>query len=226
MTDKTELDLDAERASFETLMRSDGWGEEHFELVSGFEGMGYRSSSMAGAWRCWLATRRATIQPTVASERAPSRDSIDTAEFRKLSYAYAEALFKGTVPATQAAWGAVVAHIDARRAQPKGLSIALEEVTAKLGREAAENISLNMENIDLREQLARRTSTADAVRDARDDFARGYFCAVSVALREDGPVTTVRSLFSQGGDANKADPSDIDLFVEHGLMKSTPKEPA
>jgi hypothetical protein len=168
----------------------------------------------------------ATIQPTAASERAPSRDSIDTAEFRKLSYAYAEALFKGTVPATQAAWGAVVAHIDARRAQPKGLSIALEEVTAKLGREAAENISLNMENIDLREQLARRTSTADAVRDARNDFERGYFCAVAVALREDGPVTTVRSMFSQGGDANKADPFDIDLFVEHGLMKSIPKEPA
>ena len=44
--------------------------------------------------------------------------SIDTAEFRKLSYAYAEALFKGTVPQTSVAWGALVEHIDSRATAP------------------------------------------------------------------------------------------------------------
>ena len=43
----------------------------------------------------------------------------------------------------------------ARRAQPEGLSIALREVTDKLSTTAAENLSLNLSNIDLRDQLAR-----------------------------------------------------------------------
>lgn len=51
------------------------------------------------------------------------------------------------------------------------------------------------------------------------DFTRGYFCAVSVALREEGIVSAaVRSMFEQGGDPTLADPFDIELFREHGLM--------
>ena len=45
----------------------------------------------------------------------------------------------------------------ARRAQPEGMSTALREVTDKLAATAAENLSLNMANIDLRDQLARVT---------------------------------------------------------------------
>lgn len=52
----------------------------------------------------------------------------------------------------------------------------------------------------------------------RDAFTRGYFCAVAVALREDGDTTLVRSLFGQGGDANMADDYDKELFVERGFM--------
>lgn len=52
----------------------------------------------------------------------------------------------------------------------------------------------------------------------RDDFTRGYFCAVAVALREHGDTTVVRSMFSQGGDPLRADTNDIALFREHGLM--------
>lgn len=51
------------------------------------------------------------------------------------------------------------------------------------------------------------------------DFERGYFCAVTVLLRECGHVTAeVRSLFSQGGDAMLADKEDIALFVDYGLI--------
>lgn len=51
-----------------------------------------------------------------------------------------------------------------------------------------------------------------------DQFERGYFCAVSALLHEDGDSTMVRSLFAQGGDPTLADPIDIKRFVEHGLM--------
>lgn len=53
---------------------------------------------------------------------------------------------------------------------------------------------------------------------SRKHFVRGYFCAVSVALREHGLTTAVRNMFAQGGDPNDADPQDIELFREHGLM--------
>lgn len=52
----------------------------------------------------------------------------------------------------------------------------------------------------------------------KDNFTRGYFCAVAVALREQGDTSLVRSLFAQGGNSSKADPQDIELFREHGLM--------
>ena len=53
----------------------------------------------------------------------------------------------------------------------------------------------------------------------RQDWERGYFCAVAVALRENGDGTIVRSMFGQGGDPTKADPEDKAVFREHGLMK-------
>lgn len=52
----------------------------------------------------------------------------------------------------------------------------------------------------------------------QDRWTQGYFCAVAVALREDGDTTIVRSLFKQGGDPTLADPVDIELFRAHGLM--------
>jgi len=53
---------------------------------------------------------------------------------------------------------------------------------------------------------------------APSDWCRGYFCAVSVALREEGTRTpAIDSLFSQGGDWRQADPEDIALFMQHGL---------
>jgi len=50
----------------------------------------------------------------------------------------------------------------ARRAAPAGLSTALAEVTAKLEREAAANLSLGMENRQLREELASRAAPVSA----------------------------------------------------------------
>lgn len=59
-----------------------------------------------------------------------------------------------------------------------------------------------------------------SIRPRNDDFARGYFCAVAVLLRDCGVVTTqVRDLFNMGGDAEKlADDLDKKLFFEHGLL--------
>jgi hypothetical protein len=53
-----------------------------------------------------------------------------------------------------------------------------------------------------------------------NDWCRGYYCAVSVLLREEGVVTpAVGSLFDQGGGAENADPEDIALFRDHGLLR-------
>lgn len=48
-----------------------------------------------------------------AATTVPASESIDTAEFRRLTFAYAEALHHGTAPATQAAWATLIAHINA-----------------------------------------------------------------------------------------------------------------
>ncbi len=53
---------------------------------------------------------------------------------------------------------------------------------------------------------------------ARSDWERGFYCAVAVALRE-GNDHAARSLFGQGGNPLLADPDDIALFREHGLIK-------
>lgn len=61
-------------------------------------------------------------------------------------------------------------------------------------------------------------------RDVR--WNRGYYCAVAQALKEEGCASTlIRSLFLAGGDPNLADPSDVELFIEHGLMPG-PTTPA
>lgn len=58
------------------------------------------------------------------------------------------------------------------------------------------------------------------------DFARGYFCAVAVLLREEGCVTPqVRRLFRQGGDARLADEADCELFTEYGLLSHNEDDP-
>lgn len=53
---------------------------------------------------------------------------------------------------------------------------------------------------------------------ARTEWVRGFYCAVAVALRE-GYDNSARSLFGHGGDPALADPDDIALFRDHGLMK-------
>lgn len=59
-----------------------------------------------------------------------------------------------------------------------------------------------------------------AAQESRRQWHSGYYCAVSALLREEGCVTTVvRELFARGGDATLADPEDIELFRQHGLME-------
>lgn len=52
----------------------------------------------------------------------------------------------------------------------------------------------------------------------RSEWARGWYCAVAVLLREEGAVTpSVLMLYETGGNAADADPEDQQLFREHGL---------
>lgn len=54
----------------------------------------------------------------------------------------------------------------------------------------------------------------------KNDFERGYFCAVATLIRMDGGVCTqARELFRDGGDPTKADPQDIETFTKHKLME-------
>ncbi len=54
----------------------------------------------------------------------------------------------------------------------------------------------------------------------RSEWARGYFCAVALLLREEGGVTTsVRSLYAQGGDPAYAEDEDFALFAKNGLTE-------
>ncbi len=56
----------------------------------------------------------------------------------------------------------------------------------------------------------------------RKGFIRGYYCAVSVFIRENGRNTVTDSLFRQGGkpeDVERyADSSDVETFRECGLL--------
>lgn len=50
-------------------------------------------------------------------------------------------------------------------------------------------------------------------------WRNGYFCAVSVLLREEGSASeVVRSLFRQGGSVEGINAADLALFHEHGLL--------
>lgn len=54
---------------------------------------------------------------------------------------------------------------------------------------------------------------------AKNDFSRGYFCAVATLLRMEGAANTyVSDLFRCGGNPEQADEEDKQLFREHGLM--------
>ncbi len=59
----------------------------------------------------------------------------------------------------------------------------------------------------------------------RNDFIRGYYCAVSVFIRENGRNTVTDSLFRQGGKVKdilaNADESDLATFRECGLLPET-----
>lgn len=64
---------------------------------------------------------------------------------------------------------------------------------------------------------------------SRAGFWNGWYCVVSTLLREEGCATTqVHSLFSQGTKSTLryADPDDLALFKEHGLIPAeAPAEP-
>ena len=52
-----------------------------------------------------------------------------------------------------------------------------------------------------------------------NDWTRGYLCAVAKMIELDGLVRSdVKMLFHAGGDWRLADPLDIEVFVEHGLV--------
>jgi hypothetical protein len=68
-------------------------------------GAEWRVDKMAGIIGAWNDAKAAA--PEVAQPAAQC-ESIDKPEFRKLSYAYAEALMRGTIPQTSAAWEALV----------------------------------------------------------------------------------------------------------------------
>ena len=62
-------------------------------------------------------------------------------------------------------------------------------------------------------------SSKRRVKRDENQWSQGYYCAVAVLLRETGCVdTNVQSLFQHGGDPDLADPVDLVLFREHGLM--------
>lgn len=57
---------------------------------------------------------RATIRKALADAAAQQGEgSIDSEEFRKLSFAYAQAILHGSVPESSAAWAALVNYVDA-----------------------------------------------------------------------------------------------------------------
>jgi hypothetical protein len=78
MSNKTELDLDAERASFEVAMNAARFfpAELNFARTKSPSGRDeYVNSHLESCWVGWLAARRATIQPT-AAEPLPEMDSM------------------------------------------------------------------------------------------------------------------------------------------------------
>ena len=55
----------------------------------------------------------------------------------------------------------------------------------------------------------------------KQDWARGYFCAVANRIKGDGqPDQLTIDLFKAGGDWRQADKEDIAIFELHGLIRS------
>jgi hypothetical protein len=55
----------------------------------------------------------------------------------------------------------------------------------------------------------------------RQDWTRGYFCAVANRIKGDGQADQLSTeLFKAGGDWRQADPEDIAVFELHGLIRS------
>lgn len=52
----------------------------------------------------------------------------------------------------------------------------------------------------------------------KDDFARGFFCAVASLIKMHGLSTEANELFRLAGDPGEADPYDQEVFRAHGLM--------
>jgi hypothetical protein len=53
----------------------------------------------------------------------------------------------------------------------------------------------------------------------RDEWRRGYFCAVANLIKMDGVEPTGEALFRAGGDWRYADAEDIATLREHGLIR-------
>lgn len=62
----------------------------------------------------------------------------------------------------------------------------------------------------------------------KDNWSRGYFCAVAVLLKlnysEGVSGPDADELFRSGGDWRRADPEDIETFRRHGLLPNAGKE--
>lgn len=58
----------------------------------------------------------------------------------------------------------------------------------------------------------------------RDDWRRGFFCAVAIYVKENyneggSAASEIAGWFRMGGDWRDADPEDIATFRAHGLIK-------
>ena len=68
-------------------------------------------------------------------------------------------------------------------------------------------------------QIKMRKKGMTVTTSAATDWSRGYFCAVATLLRSEGNASVaVVELFKQGGDPRKAEPHDLELFRQHGLV--------
>jgi hypothetical protein len=56
----------------------------------------------------------------------------------------------------------------------------------------------------------------------RDQFVAGYYCAVAALIAKDGADTHAKELFREGASVKdilaSADPIDLDVFKEYGLL--------
>ena len=56
------------------------------------------------------------------------------------------------------------------------------------------------------------------------DWTRGYLCAIAKIIEYDGLVRPeIADLFRSAGDWKLADPFDVEIFVEYGLIQRRPR---